>query len=578
MERSPEQLPTPSDTQGGFPGRPVTGNRALFPVDRFLERAKRFSFFICDTCLWLRSIRDDLPPSITVVIPVTEQTEKLTQTIESLLSARYIGLCVSLVGSPETAKIIGSFPRSSNIEFFETSPAAGIPSALRATLLGATSPIVAWLEPGDTLTPFVLRQVGEIFRQDRRTGCVLVPPATASANRSTRLAGPLDFASLWAEDLSSPVKVFVRRELFWGATKTFAGTDHDLNDWAVALNTARFARVRSLALGFDRSERTVRNPPADESQRIKSVIHAGMWWTERVRQSVRQRLIRAFNRFTGRPQEKGTESGSSESRKTPQMAVPPDFIENLAGFSTGQNIRFLGNYRLSFTGQPPIVRSVFVDPVTELLIFNHVAEPDTIVELRVNPDREQRGRALTLGVTNLLQGLPESVRTQFGDHFRASIIPGPDHPVSISPQRADFPGTTSAQLFDSVILSQPLNVSRRPHVLLRQAANRLKWDGWLIFGCAVFEIRTLDTDRLDPVLVMEPEYQLGFSQKALWDLLGLAGFIPRHLLGLTEPQLEDFAFTATPGELHRLTKRLFQTDTSASAGERLLLVACQRTF
>src|SRR5258708_5891918 len=74
-------------------------------IDTLLEKAKQLSYFVCDAYLRLRGIRDDLPPSITVVIPTTERTERITETIESLLSARYVGLCTSLVGPVETAKI-----------------------------------------------------------------------------------------------------------------------------------------------------------------------------------------------------------------------------------------------------------------------------------------------------------------------------------------------------------------------------------------------------------------------------------------------------------------------------------------
>src|SRR4029077_16107024 len=107
----------------------------------------------------------------------------------------------------------------------------------------------------------------------------------------------LDFAFLSAQDISFPVKIFVRREFFWGATKTFAGTDYDFNDWAAALNTARFSEVRLLAGGFHEPASIREKPSVEESQRVKSKINAKMWWTERVRQAVRLRFIHASDRF-----------------------------------------------------------------------------------------------------------------------------------------------------------------------------------------------------------------------------------------------------------------------------------------
>src|SRR5258708_39670057 len=122
MEDDPRPVTTTLVPAGNGPAEGSEGNFSVSLIDRVLQRVQQHSYLICDAYLRFRGIRDDLPPSITIAIPVAEETAKLTQTIESLLSARYFGLSISVVGPRAATKITKSLPGSPNIQFFETRP------------------------------------------------------------------------------------------------------------------------------------------------------------------------------------------------------------------------------------------------------------------------------------------------------------------------------------------------------------------------------------------------------------------------------------------------------------------------
>jgi hypothetical protein len=343
-----------------------------------------------------------------------------------------------------------------------------------------------------------------------------------------------------------------------------------------------------------------------------------MWWFERLR----QRFFGGFHQPGFWRAEEGTraELGSSNRSDT---AAPPAFIESLAGLNTGQNIELIRRYRWSFADQPPMARSIFLDQANELLIFQQLTEGEqdqngpAVAELTVSPEKDQRSRAIAHGVTNLLKGLPGPLREEFGADVSASLFPiaAPDpidppppapggisrsvvaQPMTLAPstnpfrptidrndhnlrQREDFQIATLEQLFDFVLIERPLNVSLSPHVCLRAAANRLEWEGWLIFVCTVFDVRTVRVGWTESAMMIEPEQKLAFSRKSLGNLLCLAGFTPRHVLGLTDSQVEDFGskITGRTEQLRHLVGRLFQADASSDAEEKYLLLACQRTF
>jgi hypothetical protein len=137
------------------------------------------------------------------------------------------------------------------------------------------------------------------------------------------------------------------------------------------------------------------------------------------------------------------------------------------------------------------------------------------------------------------------------------------------------------ELFDFLVVEQLLNTSRRPHVLLRRSANQLKWSGWLIVGCSIFDFQTLGNNWAKSPSIAQPDYEISFSAKALGDLLQITGFTPRHVLGLTQLQVEDFALeTATRAEMvHNLSHKLFQTVPENPLNSSCVVVlACQRTF
>jgi hypothetical protein len=569
-------------------GEALVASHSASLMDRLLEKAKRRSFSVCDACLRIQGIHGVLLPSITIVIPVARQTQGLVETIESLLSARYRRLCISLVALGETAKIVERLPRHPSIRFFEAPSGATIAEAIRPMLLWAASPIVAWLEPGYTLSSNALFRVGEIFRRNR-TGAVLVPKRETFVKPPASQADNLDFDFLSAQNCSFPVKIFVDRERFWAAAMTFAGTNYDCNDWAVALNTARFSRVLLLGDGYYQSVDRGGNLSTGESQKIKTRISAQMWWTERVRQSVWQRCVKAFDHFASWRLKDNNGFEQRHPVKGLRMLVPPVFTGDLAGFSSGEAIEFLGTYQWLFA--TPITRSVYFDRETEVLIFqqpsdsNHSQNGSTTIKVRPSSEEERHTQALAQGTTNLLHGLFEPLRGELGDHIQASVfsITKPLQAAEsfvIGPRTSDQTTEPNA-LFDLLIMERPLNTSLRPHVLLRRAANQLKWNGWLIIGCTIFDFQTLDESWPRSPYIMQLDHELSFSARALGDLLQVAGFTHRHVLGLTPSQVEDFAGEATTRarRFHDLAQTLFQTGPENGFKKScLVILACQRTF
>ena len=569
-------------------GRAPVRSYLTSSTDSLLEKVKRLSYFVCDAYLGIQGIHDVLLPSITVVIPVAGRIEGLVETIESLLSARYSGLCISVVGLKDMAKIVEKLPRHPSIKFFEAPSGATAPEAIRPMLLWAPSPIIAWLEPGNTFSSNVLYRVGDIFR-GKRAGAVLVPKHESLTEGVPSHAGNLDFEFLSAQNSTFPVKIFVDRERFWAAAKTFAGTNYDCNDWAVALNTARFSRVQLLANGYYRPAHGVDSLSTDECQKIKATISAQMWWTERLRQSVWRRCVNAFDRLASWHLKDNKRFEQLHPVKGVRMLVPPVFTGDLAGFSSGEAIEFLGTNKWLFA--TPITRSVYFDRETEVLIFlqpgdsNHSQNGSAPTELKVSPGEERHTQALAQGTTNLLYGLFEPLRGQLGGHIEASVfsITKPLQAAEsfvIGPRTSDQT-TEPNGLFDLLVMERPLNTSLRPHVILRRVANQLKWNGWLVFGCTIFDFRTLDENWSRSASIMQPDHELCFSAKALGDLLRVAGFTPRHVLGLTPSQVEDFAWEATTRaeRVHDLVQTLFQTaPENGFKKSGLVILTCQRMF
>jgi len=586
MEDDSEHSPEMLNTARGIHERAPEGILFASWVDKFLERGKRLSFSICDAYLSILGIRDVRLPSITIAIPVAGEMQRLGKTVESLLSSRYRGLHISLIGLEGTAKIVETLTRHSSIKFFGAASGATIAEAIRPILLWAGSPIVAWLEPGDTLSPNALFRVGENFRRRHRVGCVLVPEKDTLASLSACHGTDLDFVFLMAQNLSFAAKIFVSREHFWAAAKIFAGTDYDCNDWAVALNTARFSKVQILSDESYMPDQKKEDALLEQSREVKAKITARMWWTERVRQLVWQRCVGAFDSIDtwGRQQKKKSE----KLGKRVQVSVPPFFTDVLTGFSSGEAIEFVGTYRWLLA--TPVTRSVYFDRNTELLILqqpsqsNHHRNGSDVIDVELDSAQGRSAQAFADGVRNLLQGLSSSLRREPGDHVRASIFQM-EKPVKVSERPASSAHSENQipepdSFFDLLVMEHSLNNSLRPHIVLRSAANHLKWRGWLILGCVAFDTLKLQTNWPESVLITQFRHELVFSKKALENLLRLAGFAPRHLLALTEAQVEAFSSkpSTSGNEFHALAREFFQAGSESSATEGFLLLACQRTF
>jgi len=586
MEDSSRKLPKTLDSTGGRCGDALADYASTSLTDRVLEKAKRLSFSVCDAYLGIQGIHDVLLPSITVVIPVAGRTEGLVETIESLFSARYSGLCISIVGLKDTAKIVEKLPRHPSIKFFEAPLGATVPEAIRPMLLWAPNPIIAWLEPGDTFSSNVLYRVGEIFR-GKRAGAVLVPKHESLTERPASLADNLDFGFLSAQNASFPVKIFADRELYWTAAKIFAGTNYDCSDWAVALNTARFSKVQFLDDGYYQSTHGAEKFSTDESQKIKATISAQMWWTERFRHSVWRRCVNAFNRFASWHSKNNERFKQRHSAKELRLLVPPTFTADLAGFSSGEAIEFLGTYQWLFA--TPITRSVYFDRATEILIFqqrpndtNQRQDRPHKIDVKVSSEEERHTHALAQGAENLFHGLFEPLRDWLGDHIEAASfsMATPDQAAESLAVRPPTANQTT-ELFDLLVVDRLLNASRRPHVLLRRAANQLKWSGWLIAGCSIFDFRTLDDNWPRSASMLRPDHELSLSAKALGDLLHVAGFTPRHVFGLTRSQVEELALESTTRaeRIRDLAKMLFQAAPESDFKKSsLVILACQRGF
>src|SRR5260370_25768797 len=92
-----------------------------------LRKVRSLLFGLCDTYFWFYSScetggrpktqREIQLPSITVVIPVAEPTEKLCHTIQSLLAARYNWLCITVVWLEAREKSLEEKLAHPNIRF-----------------------------------------------------------------------------------------------------------------------------------------------------------------------------------------------------------------------------------------------------------------------------------------------------------------------------------------------------------------------------------------------------------------------------------------------------------------------------
>jgi hypothetical protein len=580
-----------------------------------LETVRRSLLNFCDAYFWLHGFREVQLPSITIVIPVADQTEKLAETIKSLLAARYNELYVSVVWlEPRRASIQGELEHP-NIQFYGANPGATKVEAIRQILVQTGTPVFAWLEPGDTITPDVLQQIGKLFLRSPRLGGVLVPKQQLFAPQAAPQL--VNFSFLWAQNSSLPVKLFVRREYEWAAGKTFAGTDYDCDDWAVALNTSRFSRVKTISNGFWFPGRSSSHTASTESDQVRSKISAVMWCTERLRRSALQRFVEVSTlpseskpEFHGKSARSSSADHSDRSKEWMDGLVPSALSESLVGFYAGEESEFQGAYRWYFANRESIIRRIFYYPKAEISIFEFLSKSDhqqtraRILDVHVDPEHERRAKMQAKGAANLLAALPQALRVKVGNNGRAAIFQSPTQlapfthsggvcqqshpsrsthttPDSTKSQQEGFDVIKSEQLFDILVLQQSLNTLQKPWVVLRNAANHLKWGGWLVIGCTAFVAAPpLSVGWQVSPSVLSADCQMIFSQRALVDLVQLAGFRTNRLIGLSEGQLEYFALSPpeTSDWIGAVVPTFFQSSENRSTKESYVLLVCQRTL
>jgi hypothetical protein len=397
-----------------------------------------------------------------------------------------------------------------------------------------------------------------------------------------------DFDFLQTQDSTFSAKLFVRRECFWAATKVFTGTDFDCDDWSVALNSARFFRIESLPGGYFGSTGGDDDGDPERTQNIRSKIDASVWRTERFRRSANKRLTRLFRRLSWFGRRLALRSHltratafANQPGQGVDLYVPPTWVENLIGFSPGETIASLGSYRSAPASQTPMVRNIFRDRTTDILILREPAEfaedhqgSDT-VEINVNSQMERRFQALTSGSAKLLQEIPGLARTYITPKLRVSSFP-----ISSDRREASPEILISRAAFDFLVLSQSLNSFSRPLIVLREAVNNLLWDASLVIGCAVFDRGRLKTDWQKSAWLMRPDFQILYSRNALFRLLEVAGLNIIRCIALTDEEIADLAAEVTPAKeaMTKIGPRLFRVRANQRATGNYLLLVCQRTY
>jgi hypothetical protein len=302
--------------------------------------------------------------------------------------------------------------------------------------------VFGWVEPGETLSPDILNRVGRIFRGSRRVGGVIV--RNEGTPQSAGLETECSFDCLHDKDANFSGKFFVRRECFWAAVKIFAGTDFDCNDWAVAMNTARFHQVKLIAGGYHRISGGSVYGDEEQSRNIRARVDASIWPIERFRRSIRKRTRSYFRQVAGVSREFVTRIsrraiGVSTEGTRPGIDcyVPPPWVKDLVGFSPGESIVLLGCYRKPLAGQAQEIRSVYLDRTTGILVlrgggsgeaspyqtspYHDYSGRSGIVTLDASPEMEGQAEKLARGSEFLFQKMPELAHGCFDDHLRISI-------------------------------------------------------------------------------------------------------------------------------------------------------------
>src|SRR3984893_9162593 len=599
-----------------------------------LRKVRSLLLGLCDTYFWSysigltghsnpsrdpqsgqkRSSREIQLPSITIVIPVAEPTEKLRDTIQSLLAARYNWLCISVVWLEARETSLEEKLAHPNIRFYTAKPGINKSAAIREVLHHtATTPVLAWLEPGDTLTGNILEQVGKCFKRSPKLAGVLAPEQRFSAEQPASMSA--DFSFLWTQSFRFSAKLFGRRECLWGASHTFVGTDYDCNDWAVALNCSRTSKIKLLSNGFWVAASDRPGSTSAECEQIKRKISAAMWRTERLRRSVVQGPVRLMTRLF-RPNSMSrnkAEASPSNSvcrliRDQGDSSVPSVLAEGLLGFSSGMESEFHGCYEWRFPGRAPIARKVFCHRRTGTLIFEPITIPDFeqirsgTLKIRVEPLQDRSASLRAKGVANVQAALPEVLKAQLGKKVRIArlavspqnesvvALAGLDHQIesnqlnaatysSKESDRVNAQIVGSEWLFDILVLGESLDTVQTPLALLRKAANYLRQDGWLILGSTTYA-----TDRLadwrQTIPVWSSDSKFIFSQGALTDITRVAGFETRRLIGLSAKQLECLGMKAAEALdwVHTVVPTLFHNGEKCVSKEQYVLLACQRKF
>jgi hypothetical protein len=590
---------TELEDQGGRSGY----GRTDFFSGKTFERSRRISLFFYNVYLRLKGIRDENLPSITIVIPVISGSGNLSETIQSLLASRYRRLQVVVVGVAKDQQVAESLPEHSSIKFSEAGPVATAPQAIRSILLRSVDPVFAWLRPGDRLSAGTLNRVGRIFRRSRRIGGVIVRNESSEQSLDSRTEYDFDF--LQTQDSTFSAKLFVRRECFWAATKVFAGTEYDCDNWAVALNTARFFRIESLPGGYfgrvgdDDGE-------GGRTQNIRSKLDASVWRTERLRRAIRKRMSR------GTPGTHGNAGNAGKGGPGIDCYVPPLWVKELAGFSPGEMIAFLGCYWGSAGDHGQTIRSVYLDRTTGILALRSGSAdlPDealaksglseealaklglseeVLAKLGASPhqeygewngtvvvdagsEMERLAEKLAKGSEILLQKVPELAKAFLGDHLQISVSsdsPGRSGEIESFEHGADL-----------VILPRLLNVFPSPLIVLRQNVNSLTWGGSLVAGCVAFPRRQLQRDWQKSAWLSRPDFQILYSDEAVFRLLEVAGLKVTRCIRLSDEEVVSFSADSerAPAELASFGRRLFQASGYHRTFGTLLFLLCRRSF
>jgi hypothetical protein len=281
----------------------------------------------------------------------------------------------------------------------------------------------------------------------------------------------------------------------------------------------------------------------------------------------------------------------------------------LRGFSGGVEGEFRGDYQWCFADRISIDRKVFCYRKTGTLIF----EPITIAEsnqakgeslkIHIAPVQEQSALLRAKGVANLIAALPKALEAQLGRKIRIAPVSLPtDNPPAValakefdrqieprqwitaacSPPDGEQAESQTIGLegpFDILVLQQSLDSVEKPLTVFRNAANYLKRDGWLLVGCSTY-ITDPFADWQRPKLILSTDCKMIFSKNALVDLVRVAGFETRRLIGLSDRRLESFGMQAPAAFdwARAVGPTLFHAAEEWIGKENYVLLACQRKF